>query len=354
MVEALDARDGAGTAQRSWRASEAQARHRARADARGRDLPAGREGRRRTTPSRPGRPPARASPPNEVVRSAGAPAAQRHAGEVLFDAASRGRYATDASIYQIVPAGVLVPTTRRRRRRRDRHRARAEGAGAAARRRHQPVRPDHRRRAGHRPQQAPAPRARDRPRRAAPRPSSPASCSTAERAAASRTACGSRSTCPPARRPRSAAWRATTRAARAPSPTATWCTTCSASTRGCPTASASQFGPVAELRGRAREIATFVRELARAAPRARSSARWPKVLRRVGGYNLDIFHNQSERPYTGDGSVNLAHLLVGSEGTLAVTRSAHAEARRAAARARARRRQLPDLPRRDGVQRSTS
>ncbi len=44
---------------------------------------------------------------------------------------------------------------------------------------------------------------------------------------------------------------------------------------------------------------------------------WPKVLRRVGGYNLDVFHPQSERPYTDDGSVNLAHLLVGSEGTLA-------------------------------------
>src|SRR4029434_5594093 len=40
-----------------------------------------------------------------------------------------------------------------------------------------------------------------------------------------------------------------------------------------------------------------------------------------GGYNLDIFHNQSERPYTADGGVNLAHLLVGSEGTLAYTRS---------------------------------
>ena len=34
-------------------------------------------------------------------------------GEVLFDAASRGRYATDASIYQIMPVGVLVPTTDR-------------------------------------------------------------------------------------------------------------------------------------------------------------------------------------------------------------------------------------------------
>src|SRR5437899_11583878 len=33
---------------------------------------------------------------------------RRVAGEVLFDAASRGRYATDASIYQIDPIGVLV------------------------------------------------------------------------------------------------------------------------------------------------------------------------------------------------------------------------------------------------------
>jgi FAD/FMN-containing dehydrogenase/Fe-S oxidoreductase len=32
-------------------------------------------------------------------------------GEVLFDAASRGRYSTDASIYQIEPVGVVVPQT---------------------------------------------------------------------------------------------------------------------------------------------------------------------------------------------------------------------------------------------------
>ena len=34
-------------------------------------------------------------------------------GEVLFDAPSRGRYATDASIYQIMPIGVLVPKSER-------------------------------------------------------------------------------------------------------------------------------------------------------------------------------------------------------------------------------------------------
>ncbi len=79
------------------------------------------------------------------------------------------------------------------------------------------------------------------------------------------------------------------------------------------------FGPMASLSGRSAAIATFVRDLA-TRHRAEIDARWPKVLRRVGGYNLDIFHNQNERPYTGDGSVNLAHLLIGSEGTLAFTK----------------------------------
>src|SRR5204863_9676429 len=32
-------------------------------------------------------------------------------GEVMFDAASRGRYSTDASIYQVAPLGVVVPRT---------------------------------------------------------------------------------------------------------------------------------------------------------------------------------------------------------------------------------------------------
>lgn len=80
------------------------------------------------------------------------------------------------------------------------------------------------------------------------------------------------------------------------------------------------FGPVSGLGARERAIADFVRGLANA-HRAEIDAVWPKVLRRVGGYNLDIFHPQSERPYTGDGSVNLAHLLVGAEGTLAVYKS---------------------------------
>src|SRR5436305_8063842 len=32
-------------------------------------------------------------------------------GDVLFDPFNRGRYATDASFYQIMPAGVVVPRT---------------------------------------------------------------------------------------------------------------------------------------------------------------------------------------------------------------------------------------------------
>jgi FAD/FMN-containing dehydrogenase len=80
-----------------------------------------------------------------------------------------------------------------------------------------------------------------------------------------------------------------------------------------------EFGPVAKVGPRARGIAEFVRALADQHA-GEIAARWPKVLRRVGGYDLDIFNNQSARPYTADGSVNLAHLLVGSEGTLACTR----------------------------------
>jgi hypothetical protein len=71
---------------------------------------------------------------------------------------------------------------------------------------------------------------------------------------------------------------------------------------------------------RAASLAAFVRALSQRY-RDEIEARWPKVLRRVGGYNLDIYDNQSERPYTPDGSVNLAHLLIGSEGTLAYTKN---------------------------------
>src|SRR5690606_7995996 len=70
---------------------------------------------------------------------------------------------------------------------------------------------------------------------------------------------------------------------------------------------------------RIRDIMARLRQIADR-ERAEIERMVPGVMRRVGGYNIDIYHPQSSRPYTQDGSVNLAHLLVGSEGTLAYTR----------------------------------
>jgi FAD/FMN-containing dehydrogenase/Fe-S oxidoreductase len=72
--------------------------------------------------------------------------------------------------------------------------------------------------------------------------------------------------------------------------------------------------------GAARQLGEYVKTLS-AQLRPELQAHWPKVMRRVAGYNLDIFNNQSEKPYTADGSVNLSHLLIGSEGTLGLTKS---------------------------------
>jgi len=86
--------------------------------------------------------------------------------------------------------------------------------------------------------------------------------------------------------------------------------------------SEARFGPLDEAR-KSNVLAPIAARIEAAAFRERGEIErmYPKMLRRVGGYNLDIFHPQSERPYTPDGSVNLAHLLVGSEGTLAYSRA---------------------------------
>src|SRR5438067_392852 len=85
----------------------------------------------------------------------------------------------------------------------------------------------------------------------------------------------------------------------------------------------ARFGPESEMRNAGHPIGDIVDRLAAIGERERDeiALQVPKQLRRVGGYNIDIFHPQSERPYTADGSVNFAHLLVGSEGTLAWTRA---------------------------------
>ncbi|MDB5766255.1 MAG: Fe-S protein, partial [Collimonas fungivorans] len=74
-----------------------------------------------------------------------------------------------------------------------------------------------------------------------------------------------------------------------------------------------------EQNGRIGAIVAGLRHIAQR-ERAEIAERVPKVLRRVGGYNIDIFDCQNPRAYTDDGIANLAHILVGSEGTLAYSR----------------------------------
>ncbi len=73
----------------------------------------------------------------------------------------------------------------------------------------------------------------------------------------------------------------------------------------------SNRGPDGEL---ARGLESIVRPLA-----DEIRARFPRVARNVGGYRLDDVLHRLEH---GDGSVDLARFLVGSEGTLAVTAAA--------------------------------
>jgi len=86
------------------------------------------------------------------------------------------------------------------------------------------------------------------------------------------------------------------------------------------TGQVAQFDNYINSSGVAKQLGDFVKGLSNKL-QPEIEAHFPKVLRRVGGYNLDIFHPQSELPYTKDSSVNLAHLLVGSEGTLAYFKS---------------------------------
>lgn len=83
----------------------------------------------------------------------------------------------------------------------------------------------------------------------------------------------------------------------------------------------TRFGPLSAMTPdvRTEQIVAAVQDIARRED-AEIVERFPKVLRRVAGYNLDLFHCQNPRPYTEDGSPNLAHLLVGAEGTLAYSR----------------------------------
>ncbi len=264
-------------------------------------------------------PPGTTLPTNDIAEALARRLRAETAGEVMFDAAARGRYATDASIYQIMPVGVFVPTDAR-----DIETALAiardlkvpvlaRGAGTSqcgqttgaalvidhskhlrrvldidVERRTATVEPglvlDH--------------------LNAQLKPHGlwfPVDVSTSAQATlggmAGNNSCGSRSI-------------AYGNMVHNVLDASAWLSS----------GEVVEFGPVARLTGRAAAIAAFVRELAQT-HRAEIADQWPKVMRRVAGYNLDIFEPQSERPYTRDGSVNLAHLLVGAEGTLALTKT---------------------------------
>ena len=258
-------------------------------------------------------------PPNETCEALARRLRTETRGEVLFDLPSRGRYATDASIYQILPAGVFVPTS-------------ADDVAVAlaiARELKVPVLP----RGGGTSQCGQTTGAalvidcskhlrkvlavNVEERHATVEPGLvldhlnaqlkahglwyPVDVSTSAQATlggmAGNNSCGSRSI-------------AYGNMVHNVLEASAWLAD----------GSLLEFGPVDRLTGRAAQIADFVRALAER-HRNEIEAHWPKVLRRVAGYNLDIFHPQSEKPYTRDGSVNLAHLLVGAEGTLAFTRS---------------------------------
>src|ERR1700722_14422779 len=256
--------------------------------------------------------------PPHVAKELSARLRRETQGEVLFDEGSRGRYATDASIYQIMPAGVFVP----------KNAADVATAIALARELHVPVLP---RGAG-------TSQCGQTTGAALVIDNSKYFCNVLEVDVAARTA-----TVEPGL--------VLDRLNEQLKPHGLWfpvdvSTSAQASLGGmagnnsCASRSIAYgnmvhnvlgatawlsdgsevaFGPVQGLTGRAAEIAAFVRDLAQR-NRDEIEANWPKVLRRVAGYNLDIFDNQNERPYTTDGSVNLAHLLVGSEGTLAFTK----------------------------------
>jgi FAD/FMN-containing dehydrogenase/Fe-S oxidoreductase len=76
------------------------------------------------------------------------------------------------------------------------------------------------------------------------------------------------------------------------------------------------FGPIGgNINGVAPILRPLARDLLALGEREKDEieARFPKVQRRVGGYNLDAL---VQGQYPGKNDVNLAHILVGSEGTL--------------------------------------
>ncbi len=270
-----------------------------------------------------------APPPSPVVvhrRSGAAELASRLRreveGEVLFDGASRGRYATDASIYQIEPIGVLVP------RRDDDVRAAlalcrelgvpvlARGAGSSqcGQTVGRALVVDHSKHLNRllaldadarTVSVEPGIVLDDLNRRLAPRGlwfpvdvSTSAQCTLG--GMAGNNSCGSRSIA-----------------------YGNMVHNVLAIDALLADGTEARFGPEREMENGAPRVRDLLARLRAIGAREcdEIERRLPKVLRRVGGYNIDVCCPQGERPYTADGGVNYAHLLVGSEGTLAWTRS---------------------------------
>ena len=233
-------------------------------------------------------------------------------GEVQFDRFTRGRYATDASHYQIMPVGVVAPRTIEEA---DRAIAiaRSEGATLLAR--------------GGGTSQAGQTvgeslvidcskyltRVLDLDIKRARSRSNPASCWTISIASSSRMGFGSLSISRPLRAPPSAAWPAITPAAAAQCVTAPCATTLFRSKRCSRTARSRISAVSAAISRMCRHRCDLWRRTcwrSARARRTRSLHEFPKVQRRVGGYNLDAL-------VPGKNDINLAHVLVGGEGTLA-------------------------------------
>ena len=105
-----------------------------------------------------GRAPGPGPPGCRATSASSAASRSALAGEVRFDAFTRGRYATDASIYQIMPVGVVFPKSADDIAAALAIAARARRAGDRPRRRHVAERPADR--AGPRPRLQPAPQRR--------------------------------------------------------------------------------------------------------------------------------------------------------------------------------------------------
>ncbi len=235
-------------------------------------------------------------------------------GEVMFDAFTRGRYSTDASIYEIEPLGVVVP----------RDKADIEATLAIARAEGVPVlargggtsqcgqtvnralvvdcskymtsvlRARHRGKA----------RAGGARRRARP----------AQPTAQARRACSFRSTSPPASRATIGGMTANNSCGARSLRYGNMVHNVRAIDAILADGTPAHFGPsrpaISTMRSGRERYRDLVRGM-RALHRREAdeiAARFPKLLRRVGGYNIDMID---------DAGHNMAHLLVGSEGTLA-------------------------------------